>query len=52
MKRMANTSDDAVRAVAEARVHVEYPEHEGHLPEHERQGIVPDIFQESAAQAE
>lgn len=52
MKRMANTADDAVRAVAEARVHAEYPEHEGHLPEHERQGIVPDIFQVVASENE
>ena len=37
-----------MRAAAEARVHSQYPEHEGHLPENERQGLVPRTFEEAS----
>ena len=49
MSRMTEESESAVRAAAQARVHAEYPEREGHQPEHERQGTVPNIFKESAS---
>ena len=52
MARMLQKSDNAVRAVAETRVHAQYSEHEGHLPEHERQGTAQFIFQESATEKE
>ena len=52
MSRMTEESESAVRAAAQARVHAEYPEREGHLPENERQGTVPNIFKESASENE
>ena len=50
MARMVEKSEAVVRAAAEARVLAEYPKQEGHLPEDERQGTVPRIFEESVAE--
>ena len=46
--QMGEKSDAAVRAAVEARVHSQYPEHEGHLPENKRQGLVPSIVEETS----
>ena len=49
MHAMASQADEAIREAAERRVHAEFPEEEAHLPEHERQGVVPEVFREREA---